>query len=50
MVGLRTVSYAKTSLKMVKSRDMAGNAGEEEEEDPIVRSWISLHGLLLPGP
>ena len=33
MVGLKTVTYAKISSKMVNPRDLAGNAEEGEDLD-----------------
>ena len=33
MVGLKTVTYAKISPKLVNPRDIAGNAEEEEEDE-----------------
>ena len=43
MVGLKTVTFAKISPKMVNPRDLAGNAEEEEEyRSSSEGSWNSF--------
>ena len=42
MVGLKTVEYAKISLKMVNHRDIAGTAEKEDEAPEIPRQEENL--------
>ena len=45
MAGLKIVTYAKISPKMVNPRDLAGNTEEEEEFALVERSRLSSSNL-----
>ena len=50
MVGLKTVTYAKISPKLVNPRDIAGKAEEEEEEAmsiAVQKTNIPQHNCLV---